>query len=318
MSDLVERVRSGGLLAAGRPVVVLLSGGRDSVCLLGVAAEVGAGVRALHVDYGLRPESGADARLCAAVCARLEVEIETLRPRAPGGGNLQAWARDVRYARANALAAALGADVAAGHTATDQAETILYRLASSPGRRALLGMAPRSGRLVRPLLGVTREETAAWCRARDLPWSEDASNDDARFARNRVRAGLLPALRAIHPGAEANVVRTAELLRDEAAVLDAAVDGVLGGRACVELQRLRELPVALARLVVVRLSEDAAGALVPRAAARTEEILALDPARAWTALDIGDGVRAVVEGGMLRMERSIGGPPANARSGTSP
>lgn len=306
VSDLLARVRAGRLLVAGRPVVVLLSGGRDSVCLLDVAVEVAGGpaVSALHVDYGLRAESGADAALCRDLCERLGVALEVVRaPAPPAGGNLQAWARTLRYERADALAQARDADVAAGHTATDQAETILYRLASSPGRRALLGMAPRSGRLVRPLLGVTREETAAWCRARGLPWSEDATNEDARFARNRVRATLLPALRAIHPGAEANVVRTAELLRDEAAVLDAAVDGVLEGGASVPLARLRAVPLALARLVVVRLAEDAAGALVPRAAARTEEILALDPARAWTALDVGDGVRAVVEHGILRMER---------------
>jgi len=305
MSDLLERVRAEGLLRPGRAVVVLLSGGRDSVCLLDVAVAVaGAGaVSALHVDYGLRAGSAADAALCRELCARLGVELEvTAAPPAPAAGNLQAWARSVRYDRAAELAEARGADVAAGHTATDQAETVLYRLASSPGRRALLGMAPRSGRLVRPLLGVTREETAAWCRARGLAWSEDATNADQRFARIRVRAALLPALRAVHPAAEANVVRTAQLLRDEAAVLDAAVDAVLGGGRTVALARLRELPVALARLVVVRLAEDAAGALVPRAAARTEEILALDPARAWTALDIGDGVRAVVEGGVLRME----------------
>ncbi|UGS37945.1 tRNA lysidine(34) synthetase TilS [Capillimicrobium parvum] len=309
MTDLAERVRAEGLLTAGRPVVVLLSGGRDSVCLLGVAAEVaGTGaVAALHVDYGLRPGSGADAELCRDLCARLGVALEVMAaPPAPaGGGNLQAWARDVRYRRADELAQDRRADVAAGHTATDQAETVLYRLASSPGRRALLGMAPRAGRLVRPLLAVTREETAAWCEARGLPWVEDASNTDPRFARNRVRAALVPALRAVHPAAEANVVRTAELLRDEAAVLDAAVDAVLDeDGSAIALARLRGLPIALARLVVVRLAEDAAGALVPRAASRTEEILALDPARTWTALDIGDGVRAVVEGGVLRLQAS--------------
>ena len=73
-----------------------------------------------------------------------------------------------------------GADVAAGHTATDQVETILYRLASSPSRRALLGMRPREGRLVRPLLGVTRAQTAGHCRDRGLRWREDDSNASAR------------------------------------------------------------------------------------------------------------------------------------------
>lgn len=312
MSDapaLEERVRGEGLLAAGRPVVVLLSGGGDSVCLLDLAARVcGAGaVRAVHLDYGLRPDSGADAALCAELCGRLGVELVVERaPAPPDAGNLQAWARELRYAAARRLAAPGGADVATGHTASDQAETVLYRLASSPSRRALLGMAARSGDVVRPLLSTTRAEARAHCRAHDLPFRDDPTNADERFARNRVRHRLLAALREVHPAAEANVVRSAQLLRAEAAVLDALVDETLGGRAEVELERLRALPVALARLVVVRLAEDAAGRLVPRAGARTEEVLALDAARPWTALDLGDGVRAVVEHGVLRMTAAPG------------
>jgi tRNA(Ile)-lysidine synthase len=303
--DLLARVRGDGLLAPGRAVVVLLSGGRDSVCLLDVAVRVAGvqAVRVLHVDYGLRDESTEDARFCAALCERLGVALDVRTPAPPVGGNLQAWAREVRYAAATELARARGADVAAGHTATDQVETVLYRLAAAPGRRALLGMVPRSGPLIRPLLSITREQTAAWCRAHGLEWREDASNDSERFARNRVRAGLVPALRAVHPGAEANLLRTAELLRAEAAVLDELVGAELQGGDRIALERLRALPLALARLVVVRLAEDAAGELVPRAASRTEEILALDPARPWTALDVGDGVRAIVEHGALRMRR---------------
>jgi tRNA(Ile)-lysidine synthase len=224
MSDLVERVRAGGLLAPGRPVLVLLSGGRDSVCLLDVTARIAGAphVRALHCNYGLRPEADADEAHCAALCDRLGVPLHIERPRGPVG-NLQAWAREQRYGAARRLAP--HDDVAAGHTASDQVETVLYRLAASPGRRALLGMAPREGRLIRPLLGVTRDETAAHCEARGLAWREDASN--AAFARGRIRHDLLPALRAIHPAAEANILRTLELLRDEAAVLDAALDAAL-------------------------------------------------------------------------------------------
>ncbi len=104
-------------------------------------------MRALHVNYGLRADARADERHCAALCARLEVPLEVERPRTPadGPGNLQAWARDVRYAAAARLAAAAGARVAVGHTASDQVETIVYRLAASPGRRALIGMPDRRG-----------------------------------------------------------------------------------------------------------------------------------------------------------------------------
>jgi tRNA(Ile)-lysidine synthase len=299
VADLLDRVAATGLLNEGEPVVVLLSGGRDSVCLLDVAVRLGTRASALHVDYGLRPEAGDDERHCAAFCERLGVELAVERPRRPdGAGNLQSWARDVRLGAAERLAARRDALVATGHTATDQAETVLYRLAASPGRRALLGMSARDGRLVRPLLGVTRAETAAHCRARGLPWREDATNDGDRFARGRVRGELVPALRRLHPAAEANVVRTAALLRDEAAVLDDVVDTVLGGGDSVSVAHLAALPRALARLVVRRLAEDAAGALCARPPARLDDILALGDG----ALDVGDGVRAVVAGGVLHME----------------
>src|SRR5271155_5163022 len=111
-------------------------------------------------------------------------------------GNLQAWARDVRYRAAARMAEAGDALIATGHTASDQVETILYRLAASPGRRALQGMVASEGRLIRPLVAVTREQTTAYCRARGLPWREDRSNDSERYARAPVRHGLPPAPRA--------------------------------------------------------------------------------------------------------------------------
>ena len=300
MDDVLERVRATGLLAEGRPVVVLLSGGRDSVCLLDCAvALAGAGeVSALHVNYGLRDSADDDERHCEELCLRFGVPLAVEHARRPTAtGNLQAWARDVRLGAGTRMALQRGADLATGHTATDQAETVLYRLAASPGRRALLGMSARDGRLVRPLLGVTREQTAAHCRSRGLPWREDPTNDTDVYARNRIRADLVPALTRVHPAAERNVVRTAELLRDEAEVLDGVVETALAGRDRIAVGHLAMLPRALARLVVRRLAEEAVGGLCGRAATRLDDILALGNG----ALDVGDGVRAVVEDGMLRM-----------------
>ena len=186
-------------------------------------------VRAVHVDYGLRgAASDGDREWCVELCDRLGVALEVERVARPeGSGNLQAWARDVRYARGAAAVQAFRPDarLAAGHTLSDQVETIMYRLAVSPGRRALLGMEAARGLLVRPLLAaeVTRAETATWCLDRGLAWREDASNLDRAFARARVREDLLPALRAVDERAEVNVLRTAALLREEAAVLDEVV-----------------------------------------------------------------------------------------------
>jgi tRNA(Ile)-lysidine synthase len=298
---MIETVRAEGLLAAGRAVVVLFSGGRDSTCLLDLAAQIsGAGsVTALHVNYGLREGAALDQRHCAGVCERLGVTLEVRRPQSPAHGNLQAWAREIRYAAASEVAR--GADIAAGHTATDQVETILYRLASSPSRRALLGMRPREGQLVRPLLTYTREQTAAYCTQRGLDWREDESNDDRMFARNRVRGELVPALRRIHPAAEQNVLAVSRVLREEAEVLDLLVDVALGGGSEISLAALREQLPGVRRLIVQRLADQAIGGPAPGVARRTEEIAAMGP----TAMLDLPRVRARTERGMLRFERLV-------------
>jgi tRNA(Ile)-lysidine synthase len=326
--EMRERVREQGLLSGPRTLVVMLSGGRDSVCLLDLAVALRGprDVRALHVNYGLRELADEDEGHCAGLCEKLGVELRALRaeraapdtaevpdgggeaqsaPAAPRG-NLQAWARDVRYRAAEALAERDGATIASGHTASDQVETILYRLAASPGRRALLGMSaadrtPSGYALVRPLLGFTRDQTTAYCRERHLAWREDASNADLQYARSRVRLGLLPALRTVHPAAEANVLRTARLLGEEATLLDSLVAAELDGADCIALGRLEQLPAPLARLVVVRLAERAAGTYVPQAGARVAELLALGRRGGRAELHLGGGAGAVIERGRLRV-----------------
>jgi tRNA(Ile)-lysidine synthase len=322
-------VRATALLDGARALVAMVSGGRDSVCLLDVAVALrGAGaVHALHVNYGLREAADADERHCASLCAELGVELSVVRAgQAPGRqqGNLQAWARELRYDAAERLARELdagsGALIATGHTASDQVETILYRLAASPGRRALLGMAAADGRLVRPLLAITREQTAAYCQARGLAWREDASNEDERFARARVRAKLVPALREIHPAAECNVLRTARLLGEEAELLDALVERELQDGASIPLARLGELPAALARLVVVRLAERAAGTYVPQAGERVGELLALGARGGHAELHLGGFAAAVIDEGVLSVRRLAPGETSerSARFGTPP
>ncbi len=294
--------------------MAMLSGGRDSVCLLDVAVALcePGDVSALHVNYGLREQADADERHCGALCDRLGVPLQVVRaptssPASPPPqgvpGNLQAWARELRYSAAERIAAPRDALIATGHTASDQVETILYRLAASPGRRALLGMVSSEGRLIRPLLALTRAQTAAYCESRGLQWREDESNDSERFARTRVRHGLLPALRAVHPAAEANVLRTAWLLREETELLDGLVERELGGRQSVAVAHLRALPAALARLVVVRLAEQATGTYVPQAGDRVAEILALDRRGGPAELHVGGRACAVLEAGVLSMRK---------------
>ena len=308
-AELPARVEAEGLIAPPAPLVVMVSGGRDSVCMLDLAVRArGPGaVRALHVNYGLRDEADADERHCAELCERLGVALEVERPRRPeGSGNLQAWAREVRYAAAARLAETTGARIVTGHTADDQVETILYRLASSPSRRALLGMKPRDGQLVRPLLGATREETTAYCEEHALAWRDDASNEEADYKRNLLRRGLIPELTKIHPAARENVLRTAALLREEAELLDSLVDAELAGGDGAEpgmigQERFAGLHPALRRLVLQRLADEAAGRPVAGASRFAEQVAGLT--RGGAMLDLGGGVRAVIEGGVLRAER---------------
>jgi tRNA(Ile)-lysidine synthase len=160
------------------------------------------------------------------------------------------------------------------------------------------------GDVVRPLLGVTRAETTAYCERHGLPWRDDPTNATPAYARNRART----ALAELHPAAEANVLRTLSLLRDEAEVLDALVDEVLTDDQAV----LRAMPPALARLVLRRLAGD-----VP-VAGRADELLKLGGGAGSAALDLGGGLRAVAEYGRLRFERGDPPPPPPAATLTVP
>jgi len=296
----LEAARESGLVRTGEPLLVLLSGGADSVCLLDVAVDIEAGVSALHVNYGLREGADGDEDFCRELCDRLGVPLTVKRVAVPAGENVQAWAREARYLAAEQLAKG---DYAAAHTLSDQAETVLYRLAASQGRAALLGMEPRRGRLVRPLLEVTREDTREWCRHRGLEWRDDPTNLDVQYARARMRQRIVPELRELNPAAERNIAETAARLREEQAVLDAAVDAALERLGpAPELAALSREPPGLARLVLSRL----AGETLSRE--RVARILGLDP-RGTHELDVPGGGRAVVEYGRVRFSRTPDAEP---------
>lgn len=301
---MYEQVRDAGLLAPGRPVVVMFSGGRDSTCLLDLAVRIAGteAVSAVHANYGLRGAADADERHCAEVCEALGVQLDVRRPVRTGqtgsDNNVQAWARAERYRAAADLAMARDADVAAGHTQSDQVETILYRIASSPSRRALLGMRPRDGALIRPLLEFTREETEAYCTGRGLRWRDDESNESSAYARNRIRREVIPAFERIHPAAQDNLLALAGVLRDEADVLDEVVAAALDGREEIELARLRELAPAVRRLIVQRLADSTIDRPAAGIARRAEEIAALGEGQ---ELHLPHQIRAQVAGGVLRL-----------------
>jgi tRNA(Ile)-lysidine synthase len=192
-SRVEQHVRRHDLIPAGGDVLCLVSGGADSTCLWHVLGKLGYRVSALHVDHGLRgAESDEDARFCRGLFV---AEVIDARGRARTEEEL----RDVRYSYATDRLRATG------HTASDQVETVLYRLVSSGSAR---GIKPkREDGVVRPLLPIWREETAAYCRAEGLPFRVDSSNRDTK--RGLIRDEILPLLRRLHPGAESNLLALA-------------------------------------------------------------------------------------------------------------
>jgi tRNA(Ile)-lysidine synthase len=200
-------IRRQQLIPPGGAVTCLVSGGADSTCLLHVLRGLGYTVSALHVDHGLRgEESDADARFCAEALGAEVVRVAR--------GRSEAELRDLRYAVApNRLRAT-------GHTASDQVETVLYRLVSS-GRPTGIRAAREDG-VVRPLLCVRREETEAYCRAEGLEFRSDSSN--AGTKRGLIREQILPLLRQLHPGADENLLRALESRRTLPPALAALLD----------------------------------------------------------------------------------------------
>jgi tRNA(Ile)-lysidine synthase len=184
-------IRAHGLIPPGGEVCCLVSAGADSTCLWHVLGALGYQVSALHVNHKLRgADSDADARFCADVLGAEVVERD-------GRGLTEAELREQRYAVARTSLRATG------HTASDQVETILYRLVS---RGAATGIAPRrEDGVVHPLLPVWREETEAYCRANRLAYRTDATNPDTK--RGLIRDEILPLLRRLHPAADENLLR---------------------------------------------------------------------------------------------------------------
>jgi tRNA(Ile)-lysidine synthase len=237
-----EHIRRHELILPGGEVLAFVSGGPDSTCLWHVLRVLGYRVDALHVDHGLRGgESDEDARFCREV---LKAEVVTLPP--PARPTEDAL-RELRYS--------LGSDRlrATGHTASDQVETVLYRLVASGTTKAI--KPKRADGIVRPLLPLWREETEAYCRAEDLPFRRDSSNPGTK--RGLIREEILPLLRRLHPAAERNLLRLAdaqpskldELLADRSG--SKRIDLGSGLTAVREYERvwLEQTPVALDRSV---------------------------------------------------------------------
>ncbi|MGI8728025.1 MAG: tRNA lysidine(34) synthetase TilS [Solirubrobacterales bacterium] len=316
LRELASLVEASGLVPRGSEGVALLSGGADSACLTAALVAVcgPSSVAAIHLNYGLRDDSDAGEEAARRLCARLKIDLHIERPDL-GAGNLQARAREARYAAAERLRTRLGAEwIATGHTRTDLAETLLYRLAVSPGTRALRTMRTRRGRVLRPLLEVDRDRLRTLARACELPFADDPTNLDDRFARNRIRHEVAPVLREIGPQLERNLALThaelveeGELLEQYAAVELGSAGEVEGG--AVASTTLEGMVPVLRRIALRRMAERVAGTSVTFGSAelrRVERALAGTESR---TVELGRGLRAICEAGTVRFTTGEAEPP---------
>jgi tRNA(Ile)-lysidine synthase len=245
------RPRLVGLDGADPPVVVGCSGGPDSLALLAVAHDAALDPVAVHVDHALRAGSDAEADVVAAHADRLGVRFVAETAPVTPGSNLEARARQARYSALEHARRAVDATlILVGHTADDQAETVLLNLLRGSASAGLGAMPARRGNLARPLLGVRRSETEALCAELGFDPVRDPTNDDVRLRRNWIRHEVLPQLSA---GAERDLVpvlaRQADVLHAESDFLDELARAAWPNGAPVA-GALVDLPPVLARRAV--------------------------------------------------------------------
>lgn len=268
-----------------------VSGGADSMALMVLALAAGCDVTAVHVDHGLRPGSDLEGGVVASVAARFGAHFESHRVDVGSGPNLEARARAARRG-------VLGPDALLGHTADDQAETVLLNMMRGSGLEGLSGMRPGPRR---PILALRRADTEALCDVVGIDYLEDPSNADPAFRRNRVRRELIPLMNSI---ADRDVVvlleREAGLLRDAAEFIEGLADGLDPTDARV----LREAPPVVARTALRRWLRGCSEELHPPSTAAVERVMDVVHNRCRAA-ELHGGYRVARTGGRLRLESPL-------------
>jgi tRNA(Ile)-lysidine synthase len=257
----------------GRPVTredrfgLAVSGGADSMALLALAHRCWPGqIEAATVDHGLRPEAREEAEMVADWCTAHSVPHTTLRPAEPISGSLQAQARAARYTLLEQWRIERGLDwLLTAHQADDQLETLLLRLGRGSGVGGLASVRARRGAILRPMLGMRRDELRAWCEAEDVPFFDDPSNVDERFDRARLRRRLA-GLDLIDP---ARLDRSVEALAQADAALDWVADEIAAEHLSKDgemlvLNRTDVPPAILRRLLQRMISSINENAEIPR------------------------------------------------------
>lgn len=287
---VLQLIQEHQLTKAQQPLVVGVSGGPDSVCLLHILVDLQETLEitlhAAHLNHGLRgAESDADARYVSHLAYKLGVPVTVTSLnvqayRAQHHCSLEEAARELRYGFFSEVVTSVGASrVAVGHTADDQVETILMHLVRGAGLSGLAGMQPITTwhssttstqlTVVRPLLGITRKEVEAYCAAHKLSPRTDTSNWSPAYLRNRFRSELIPLLRSYNPNISAALLRTARTAADQISFLDSQVSQLWNriveehpGRIILDTRAVVDLPGAIKRHLFRRILQQLLGDLM--------------------------------------------------------
>ncbi len=217
------------MLEKGDTVVVGLSGGADSCALLhylvSIREQMSLRIIACHINHMIRgEEADRDQHFAEQFCGQLHTEFRLLRINVPEEAarrqeGLEQCARSIRYAFFEEIAGAYNGRIATAHTASDNAETVLYHLARGSGIRGLCGIPPVRDRIIRPLITCTREEVEQYCARNEILFVTDSTNLADDYTRNKIRHHVIPVLEEINPAAVTNISRTTEILRCNAEYL---------------------------------------------------------------------------------------------------
>ncbi len=319
---ILAAIQENHLVEPGDGVVVGVSGGPDSVCLLHVLHSLQDFLKiklyAVHINHMLRGrEADGDEEYTAALCSRLGVDLATIRKdvaaaAASSGSSLEETGREIRYSEFQKHASAVGASkIAVAHNRNDQAETVMMHIIRGTGTAGLSGMEFKRDNIIRPLLGAGRDEIEAYCREAGLSPRTDSSNLEQDFTRNKVRLGLLP---YINEKFGVNIVDSLCRLSQNASIDESFLDKCAScsfekavcekkpGLVCLDIGQLRDLEPAV-RMRVLRIAlVNVSGSTKGVGSVHYNALLELiDKGTTGSAAELPRGIRAVVSYNLIRI-----------------
>jgi tRNA(Ile)-lysidine synthase len=326
LEKVIAYIEQHQLLPRQGSVIVAVSGGTDSLCLLHLLRQIcepdgpyaALSLQAVHLNHMLRgTESARDARAVATLCESWGIpctvgEVDVIALAIEEKRSLEDAARLARYRFLREVAH--GRRIAVAHHADDQAETILLHWLRGSGLDGLTGMLPQQQDIIRPLLGITRAETLAYCLEHGLTPIEDQSNSDPRFLRNRIRHEVLPLLKELNPGIQRTLLRNAEVIRVDLAWLEEQVDNCWPATVVAEqpesiklaINALLALPLSLQRHLLRRVTANLCGGqspLEPRHLLLIEDLLINPDSNPQRTLHLPRGLHAVQQANFVTFIR---------------